>query len=75
MRFEMFMRLVHYFSGENVGKVRMDITVPVVTAVSKRDNIMAMLFFLPFEHQASLPKPTHPEVSVQKLSKSCFYAK
>ena len=38
MRLEMFMRVVYYFFGENVGKVKIDMTVPILTAVFKRSD-------------------------------------
>ena len=80
VRLELFMRLVHYFSGKNVDKVKIDMTVPVMTFVTKSHNNrtgMAILFFLPFEHQESPPKPTNPEVSIHKVTKGqgCVYVK
>lgn len=77
VRLEMFTRLVHYFFGENLGKVKIDMRVPVVTAVSEPINVTVMFFLLPFEFQASPPKPTDPEVKIGKVprSKGCVYVK
>lgn len=77
VRSEMFMRLFHYISGENVGKVKIDMTVPVATDVVNRVNKTqwTMLFFVPLEHQASPPKPTNPEVSIFQVPKTCVYVK
>jgi hypothetical protein len=74
----MFMRLFHYISGENVDKVKIDMTVPVATDVLKDRNETrrtTMLFFVPFKHQASPPKPTNPKVSIYRMPKTCVYVK
>ena len=73
----MFMRLFDYISGQNVDKVKIDMTVPVATDVLKRGNETryAMLFFVPFEHQASPPKPTNAEVTIYRLPRTCVYVK
>ena len=77
MRSEMFMRLFYYISGENVSKVKIDMTVPVATDVVKRSKKTqwTMLFFVPYEHQASPPKPTNPEVFIFRQPKTCVYVK
>ena len=75
VRSEMFTRLIDYFNGENVGKVKLDMTVPVMTFVFKRFNVTVMLFFIPLKHQASPPKPMNPEVSIPNVGKTCAYVK
>ena len=76
-RKDMFMRLFHYISGENVDKIKIKMTVPVATKVESVGNQTrwTMLFFVPFKHQTSPPKPTNSQVAIVRLPKTCVYVK
>ena len=76
-RKDMFMRLFHYISGENVDKIKIKMTVPVATKVESVGNKTrwTMLFFVPFKHQTSPPEPTNSKVSIVRLPKICVYVK
>ncbi|XP_028413212.1 heme-binding protein 2-like [Dendronephthya gigantea] len=77
VRKDMFMRLFHYIQGENVEKVKIEMTVPVASKVESMSDKTrwTMLFFVPFKYQTSPPQPTDPQVAIVRLPKICVYVK
>lgn len=69
-----FDMLFDYISGENEGKVTIDMTTPVLTFVQPGEgpncaSVFTVSFFVPYEYQTpdGPPKPTNPDVYVNSI--------
>ncbi|EDO34503.1 predicted protein, partial [Nematostella vectensis] len=75
-----FMRLFKYISGENVKKVKIDMTAPVLNQIQPAQgpfckNNFTISFFQPFEDQKNPIAPSSKDVFISTMPEMCAYVR
>ncbi|KAK2541411.1 hypothetical protein Q9966_003975 [Columba livia] len=60
-----FWKLFHYIQGKNEKEMKIDMTLPVTCLIKSGCADFKISFFMPFEHQDSLPQPTNLYVFIK----------
>uniref|UniRef100_A0A8C0QLS8 Heme-binding protein 2 n=1 Tax=Chelonoidis abingdonii TaxID=106734 RepID=A0A8C0QLS8_CHEAB len=70
-----FWKLFYYIQGKNEREVKIEMTVPVTCLVKSGCPDFKVSFFVPFEHQDSVPQPTDPDVFIEERKGEAIFVR